>query len=176
MTINLPIVHGVIFQASTMASVDASNSCIPPSSPLVISVPPLPSTTRGEPSVFDGRCGRINAETRSLLYASGRLVICRNLTDDTAFCYRGHTSPVTAASFSPSGCYVASADTRGKLRVWSYDNEEHLAKIGKTIPFAGYVVCFTCVLSANATSHIILPYFRLDCSQWSYSRSFLGRG
>lgn len=121
------------FFSVTMASVDASNSCIPPSSPLILSVPPLPSTTRGEPSVFDGSCGRFNASEKTLLYASGRLVIIRTLNlDKQAFCYRGHTSAVTAAAFSPSGCYVASADARGKLRVWSYDNEEHLAKLGKT--------------------------------------------
>lgn len=66
-----------------------------------------------------------------ILYASGRQVICRSLVEgEQVFCYRGHTCPVTAAAFSPSGCYVASADQRGKLRVWSYDNEEHLAKLG----------------------------------------------
>ena len=114
---------------STMASVDASNSCIPPSSPLITLVPPLPSTTRGEPCVLDGNPGRLNASDRILLYASGRLVIVRNLDTNHSFCYRGHVSPVTAAAFSPSGAYVASADARGKLRVWSYDNEEHLCKL-----------------------------------------------
>lgn len=115
-----------------MASVDASNSCIPPSCPLIKSVPPLPSTTRGEPvGVFSGKCGRFSSEKSMLLYASGRLVICRGIGGNgEVFAYRGHTSPVTAAAFSPSGCYVASADARGKLRVWSYDNEEHLAKLG----------------------------------------------
>lgn len=82
-----------------------------------------------------------------IVYPSGRLVIVRELSCDIkgdidssgasdgdsgsikAFVYRGHTAPVTVAKFSPSGCYVASGDARGKLRVWSYDNEEHLCKL-----------------------------------------------
>jgi WD repeat-containing protein 1 (actin-interacting protein 1) len=111
-------------------SVDASNACIPPSHPLITSVPPLPSTTRGEPCVLDGRAGRLNASSPILLYASGKLVVVRTLGGEQhSFCYRGHTAPVTAAAFSTSGAYVASADVRGKLRVWSYDNEEHLVKL-----------------------------------------------
>ena len=45
------------------------------------------------------------------------------------FIYRGHSAPVTAAKFNPSGTYVASGDARGKLRVWAYDHEEHLPKL-----------------------------------------------
>lgn len=137
-----------------MTSVDASNSCIPPSSPLVLSVPPLPSTIRGEPSLLSGNCGRINASQNLVLYCSGKLVVVRSLIDggETSFCYRGHTSAVTAAAFAPSGCFVASADVRGKLRVWSYDNEEHLAKLGEfcatimTVPFS-FVLYSLCLLS-----------------------------
>ena len=36
---------------------------------------------------------------------------------------------MTTAKFSPSGCYIASGDVKGKLRVWAYDNEEHLCKL-----------------------------------------------
>jgi WD40 repeat protein len=124
-----------------MASVDASNSCIPPSSPLEALSPPLPTTIRGEPCVLDGKPGRLNADRPVILYGSGRLVIIRELDDEVGssssdgkpakqtFVYRGHMATVTCAKFSPSGCYVASADIRGKLRVWSYDNEEHLCKL-----------------------------------------------
>lgn len=45
------------------------------------------------------------------------------------FLYRGHSSPVTCAKFNPAGTYIASGDSRGKLRIWSYDHEEHLPKI-----------------------------------------------
>ena len=44
---------------------------------------------------------------------------------------------MTAARFSPSGCYIASGDARGKLRVWSYDNEEHLCKLDLSSAMAG---------------------------------------
>lgn len=121
-----------------MASVDASNSCIPPSHPLYASVPPLPSTTRGERCILDGKCGRHNNDRPVLLYCNGKLVIIREMDAEVAssvdrkhrvLVYRGHTATVTAAKFSPSGCFVASGDARGKLRVWSYDNEEHLCKL-----------------------------------------------
>lgn len=45
------------------------------------------------------------------------------------FIYRGHAHPVTAAKFSPNGFWVASADMSGKVRVWSWDNPEHLTKL-----------------------------------------------
>ena len=120
--------------------VDASNSCIPPSHSLIALTPPLPTTTRGEPVILDGNGGSFNADRSILVYPSGRLVVVRDLDSDLeetegtskrvrAFVYRGHTAQVTCAKFSPSGYYVASADVRGKLRVWSYDNEEHLCKL-----------------------------------------------
>jgi len=125
-------------------TVDASNSCIPPASDLTALTPPLPSTVRGEPVVLDGRAGRLNSDRPVLLYASGRLVIVRELQSDLdaeskatttkvkAFVYRGHTAQVTCAKFSPSGCYIASGDTRGRLRIWSYDNSEHLCRLDVT--------------------------------------------
>mmetsp|Transcript_7829 Transcript_7829/g.11259 ORF Transcript_7829/g.11259 Transcript_7829/m.11259 type:complete len:691 (-) Transcript_7829:358-2430(-) len=114
-----------------MASVDASNACIPPSYPLVTSCPPLPAAIRGESLVVDGHSGRLNKDKSLLVYPSGKLVVVRDLSLPSiqAFCYRGHTAPVTVAKFSPSGAYIASGDSKGKLRVWSYDNEEHLAKL-----------------------------------------------
>jgi len=82
------------------------------------------------------------------MYGSGRLIVVRELDDAElggcekeeekeerrvkAFVYRGHTAQVTAAKFSRSGCYIASGDIRGKIRVWSYDNEEHLCKLELT--------------------------------------------
>jgi WD40 repeat protein len=125
--------------------VDASNACIPITSNLIATTPPLPSTVRGEPVRLDGQPGRINANNPILVYPSNRLVIVRFLSGETtdsnhklkAFVYRGHTAQVTCAKFSPSGCYVASADIRGKLRVWSYDNEEHLCKLDLSSAMAG---------------------------------------
>lgn len=33
------------------------------------------------------------------------------------------------AQFSPNGCWVASGDASGKVRIWSYDNPEHVLKL-----------------------------------------------
>uniref|UniRef100_A0A6S8ZI71 Anaphase-promoting complex subunit 4 WD40 domain-containing protein n=2 Tax=Ditylum brightwellii TaxID=49249 RepID=A0A6S8ZI71_9STRA len=133
--------------------VDASNCCIPPICPLISHNPPLPTSIRGEPCVLDGKVGRWNKEKSGMvMYASGRLIVIRELDDlelggcggteekkrkVKAFVYRGHTAQVTAAKFSESGCYVASGDIRGRLRVWSYDNEEHLCKLELPTALAG---------------------------------------
>jgi len=141
-------------------SVDASNSCIPPTCNLIGQAPPLPTTERGIPLSLDGSGGRLNADRPLLVYPSGRLVVIRELSSEgnfgngnangngsngndnndqkiKSFVYRGHSCQVTVAKFSPSGAYVASADIRGKLRVWSYDNEEHLCKLDLSNALAG---------------------------------------
>ena len=82
-------------------SVDASNSCIPPSNNLIALTPPIPETKRGEPLILDGQGGRINSDRSLLVYPSGRLVVVRELQSDEdsgsqvkAFVYRGHTAQV----------------------------------------------------------------------------------
>lgn len=129
-------------------TVDASNSCIPLTSPLICLSPPLPTTTRGEPTVLDGNPGRLNSDRPIILYGSGRLVVVRELgegggnNNNTTFVYRGHMATVTCARFSPSGCYVASADVKGKLRVWSWDNDEHLCKLDLNV-MTGPIRCIS---------------------------------
>lgn len=117
-------------------SVDASNPCVPPTSNLTSQCPPLPRTIeRGIPLPLHGNPGRINNSPDSpplLLYPSKHSVVLLNLATGTSFVYRGHTANVTVARFSPSGAYIASADVKGKLRVWSFDNEEHLCKLDIT--------------------------------------------
>lgn len=54
------------------------------------------------------------------------------------FIYRGHALQATVAKFSPNGYWVASADVSGKVRVWSWDNPEHLLKVEVPV-FAGPV-------------------------------------
>lgn len=44
----------------------------------------------------------------------------------------------TVAKFSPNGYWVASADIGGKVRIWSWDNPEHLLKLETTV-FGGPV-------------------------------------
>lgn len=119
---------------------DASNNSLPSTHPVVISVPPLPSCVRGE------RCAFVtSAKTGSLVYASQKLVVCRNLSIDatnpaqqllthdeannlSVLCYRGHASTVTAVSVSPSAAYCATGDSLGGIRVWALDHPEHLCK------------------------------------------------
>ena len=55
-----------------------------------------------------------------------------------SFIYRGHLAHTTVAKFSPNGYWVASADVSGKMRVWSWDNPEHLTKLETTL-FPGKV-------------------------------------
>ena len=69
-----------------------------------------------------------------------KFIIIKNLDDPSdCFIYRGHAHPTTVAKFSPNGFWVASADTSGKVRVWAWDNPEHLTKL-ETQVFAGAVL------------------------------------
>jgi WD repeat-containing protein 1 (actin-interacting protein 1) len=142
---------------------DASNACLPVSSPVTVSIPPTPSTERGERCCLDGRTGRFNSGANKgvVAYTSGKSVVVRNLLPQsgiatlssnpdasyadtlpllphTTACklpvlvYRGHNHAATACKLAPSGCYVASGDERGSLRVWALDHEEHLAKYETT--------------------------------------------
>jgi WD40 repeat protein len=114
-----------------------ANSCIPPSAPVVVQVPPLPATTRGEPCPLDGEAGRMNGGKFILSYPSGKLCVIRSLKDDEplpnsthpVLCYRGHQYATSCVKISTSGAYVASGDVRGKFRVWALDHEEHLCKL-----------------------------------------------
>lgn len=114
-----------------------SNSCIPLTAPVTAQVPSLPNTTRGEPCPLDGDGGRLNAGKAILAYPSGKLCVLRSLKEEEnlpnskhpILVYRGHQYATSACKMSTSGTYVASGDSRGKLRVWALDHEEHLCKL-----------------------------------------------
>lgn len=124
-------------KSSTATMVAASNSCIPPTAPVTAQVPSLPNTTRGERCQLDGESGRLNSGKSMLAYPSGKLVVIRSLKEEETLpnskhpvlVYRGHQYATSACKISTSGAYVASGDSRGKLRVWALDHEEHLAKL-----------------------------------------------
>lgn len=118
---------------------DASNVALPANYPLVASTPPVPTTARAQRCGLAGRSGRLNSGKPIVTYTTGKLVVVRNLKIDEALLpatdsklpllvYRGHNANATGAQISPSGAYVASGDERGKLKVWAFDHEEHLAK------------------------------------------------
>lgn len=104
-------------------------------SPLVEkNIGPNPSTERGQGLVVN-----VHPTLPLLIYPSGKLIVVKNyLNPSETFVYRGHAAPTTVAKFSPNGFWVASADSIGKVRVWSWDNPEHLTKL-ETPVFAGPV-------------------------------------
>jgi WD40 repeat protein len=114
-----------------------SNSCIPPSAPVTAQVPSLPNTIRGEPCPLDGEAGRLNSGKSILAYPSGKTCVLRSLKEDEnlpnsnrpILVYRGHQFATSVCKISTTGAYVASGDSRGKLRVWALDHEEHLCKL-----------------------------------------------
>eukprot|EP00601_Ochromonadales_sp_CCMP2298_P032719 CAMPEP_0173363484 /NCGR_PEP_ID=MMETSP1144-20121109/22417_1 /TAXON_ID=483371 /ORGANISM="non described non described, Strain CCMP2298" /LENGTH=375 /DNA_ID=CAMNT_0014313451 /DNA_START=59 /DNA_END=1183 /DNA_ORIENTATION=+ len=74
-----------------------------------------------------------------IIYPSGKFIVVRDMTNPgNSFVYRGHASTTTVAKFSPNGYWVASGDSSGKLRVWSWDNPEHLTKM-ETQAFSGRI-------------------------------------
>lgn len=118
---------------------DASNVALPANYPVVSSTPPVPTTERAQRCGLSGRAGRLNAGKPVITYTSGKSVVVRNLdvkqpllpnsaSKLPVLTYRGHAVNATGAQISPSGAYCASGDERGKLRVWAFDHEEHLAK------------------------------------------------
>jgi len=114
----------------------ASNACIPVAYPVVTQVPPLPNTVRGEQCNLDGQSGRISGGKTFLSYVSGKVCVIRSLKPDEhlpnskypILIYRGHQYATSCVKISTSGAYACSGDTRGKLRVWAIDHEEHLCK------------------------------------------------
>ena len=117
--------------------VAASNASIPPKAPVTAQVPPLPNTVRGEPCPLDGTSGKVSAGKSFLSYPSGKLCVIRSMDDSEklpnsdrpVLVYRGHQYSTSSVSIAPSGSYACSGDTRGKLRVWAVDHEEHLCKL-----------------------------------------------
>jgi WD40 repeat protein len=117
--------------------VASSNACIPASAPVTAQVPPLPNTLRGEPTILDGQSGGLSSGKTFLSYPSGKLCVVRSLQDgetlpnskDPILVYRGHQYATSCVKVSTSGAYACSGDSRGKLRVWALDHEEHLCKL-----------------------------------------------
>ncbi|KAI9474563.1 WD40 repeat-like protein [Coemansia sp. RSA 990] len=95
---------------------------------------PLPSTERGQPT-------RLTADPsgENIVYASGSSIVVRSLANpEKAWEYTGHSATPTVARFSPSGYYVASGDSTGKVRVWDAVNPEHILK-GEYQPISGRI-------------------------------------
>jgi WD repeat-containing protein 1 (actin-interacting protein 1) len=134
---------------------DASNAALPSTHPVVTSIPPLPHTVRGERTNVTGKLsGRLWSHVPVLVYPSNKQVVCRTVSIATksnseaksneaatpppllpdihktlsCLVYRSHATTVTSVSVAPSGCYVASGDSKGSLKVWALDHADHRAK------------------------------------------------
>ena len=93
------------------------------------------------PSLERGHALAIKAHPKEpkLIYCFGKYVVVRSLNDaGDNFVYRGHKHTVGAAAFAPNGFWVASGDANGFLRVWAWDNPEHILKVEVQV-FAGAI-------------------------------------
>jgi WD40 repeat protein len=74
-----------------------------------------------------------------IAYPSGDYIIVRSIIDPSdSYLYRGHKSPTTCVKFSPNGCWIASGDQTGIIRIWSWSDSEHLTKL-ETKMFTGAI-------------------------------------
>lgn len=112
----------------------AGANCFLNSKSISFSIGPNPSTTRGESTIIN-----CHPKEPLIIYPSGKFVVIRNVEKpDECFIYRGHSMITTCAKFSPNGYWICSADISGKIRVWSWDNPEHLTKLESAV-FSGAV-------------------------------------
>ncbi|KAK1234193.1 WD40 repeat-like protein [Marasmius sp. AFHP31] len=84
--------------------------------------PPNPITERGKYT-------KLSASKNKVVYANGKSIIIRDLTNPSAsVAYTGHIQNTTVARISPSGYYCASADALGTVRVWDTVGEDQVLK------------------------------------------------
>ncbi|XP_043919457.1 WD repeat-containing protein 1 [Protopterus annectens] len=94
----------------------------------------LPQVERGVSKVIGG-----DPKGKNFLYTNGKSVIIRNIENPSiADIYTEHAHPVFVAKYAPSGFYIASGDTSGKVRIWDTTQKEHLLKY-EYQPFAGRI-------------------------------------
>lgn len=119
-----------------MASFSAASANVFLASPnKILSIGPNATTQRGAASSIN-----FHPKELKLIYPSGKFIVVRSIDNpDDCFIYRGHAVQTTVAKFSPNGYWVCSADTSGKVRVWSWDHPEHLLKL-ETSVFNGPVL------------------------------------
>ncbi|OCT96723.1 hypothetical protein XELAEV_18008935mg [Xenopus laevis] len=94
----------------------------------------LPQVERGVAKIIAG-----DPKGNNFLYTNGKSVIIRNIDNPAiADIYTEHAHQVVVARYAPSGFYIASGDTSGKLRIWDTTQKEHLLKY-EYQPFAGKI-------------------------------------
>jgi WD40 repeat protein len=83
-----------------------------------------PLVTRGKSVLIGG-----DPKGKNFLYSCGNLFIRDLKNPINCEIYKEHAQPVTVARYAPSGFYIASADTSGKVRIWDTTQKEHILKI-----------------------------------------------
>lgn len=84
------------------------------------------------PYASRGRATKLSASSdgSKLVYTNDKTVVLRDLRQLSASTtYTQHNSPATVARLSPSGYYVASADTSGTVRVWDVAGSDQVLKL-----------------------------------------------
>lgn len=101
--------------------------------------PPMPPIARGASCPL-----KTDIKREKLLYRHGTTVVLRDIEPAAdgkvnTMLYTQHQWPVTAAAMAPSGCYIASGDDHGNLRVWACDTPDQILKLECPL-FAGEVL------------------------------------
>jgi WD40 repeat protein len=101
--------------------------------------PPFPPIARGSSCPL-----KTDIKKEKLIYRHGKAVVIRDIEPAAdgkinTMLYTQHQWPVTAACMAPSGCYVASGDDHGNLRVWACDTPDQILKLECPL-FAGEVL------------------------------------
>ena len=101
-------------------------------------IPAFPVVTRGAPTLL-----KTDPKRTKLIYGFGTMVIIREANpsagNTSVQLYSGHSYPVTAVEMATSGCYMASGDKSGVVRIWACDNPEQILKL-ETPLFGGSVL------------------------------------
>ncbi|KAK9744659.1 WD40 repeat-like protein, partial [Basidiobolus ranarum] len=85
---------------------------------------PNPAPIRGTPLQIG-----VDPKGETLVYPNGKSIFIRNIRNpEIASEYTQHTCQTSAASWSPSGYYIASGDIQGNIRIWDTTQEEHILK------------------------------------------------
>eukprot|EP01134_Creolimax_fragrantissima_P003697 CFRG3697T1 len=84
----------------------------------------LPMTKRGSNVLLSS-----DPKGEKLVYCCYRSVVTRDIENPLGCgIYQEHTQDCTTAKISPSGFYMASADTSGTIRIWDIMGEENILK------------------------------------------------
>lgn len=101
--------------------------------------PALPALARGSACPL-----KLDKTGKKLVFPHTTQVIIRDIDPPqgkpiTVQLYKEHGYSVTTATMAPSGCYVASGDNKGNLRIWACDNPDQIMKL-ETVLFSGPIL------------------------------------